>query len=46
MPTDSKPTNEAIIGLLERILAEIGNLEDGRGEIAGDIRRLADTAGE
>ena len=30
MPTDSKPTNEAVIALLERTLAEIQALGDAQ----------------
>jgi len=45
MPTDSKPTNDTIVELLERVLAEIETLKDGQREIADDIRKLASTTG-
>ena len=45
MATDSKPTNEAIIGLLERVLAEIEALKAGQNAIAAEVRRLSETAG-
>lgn len=45
MPTDSKPTNDTIVELLERVLAEIETLKDGHCEIADDIRKLASTTG-
>jgi len=44
MPTDSKPTNEAVIALLERTLAEIQALGDAQSAIADHIRRLASAA--
>lgn len=45
MPTDSKPTNDAIVELLERVIAEIETLKDGQREIADDIQQLASMAG-
>ena len=45
MPTDSKPTNDTIVELLERVLAEIETLKAGQRAIADDIRKLAITAG-
>lgn len=45
MPTESKPTNETIVEVLERVLAEIETLKAGQREIADGIRDLASTAG-
>ena len=44
MPTNAKPTNEAVIGLLERILAEIEILKEGQRTIVGEVRQLAGAA--
>ena len=44
MPTDPRPTNETILELLQRVLAEVEDLKRGQSAIADDVRRLAGTA--
>ena len=45
MAQEAKPTNEYIIGLLERVLGELEDLARRQGQIEADLSRLADAAG-
>ena len=44
MAQDSKPTNEQILALLERVLEELGDLANRQRQIEADLGRLVDAA--